>query len=91
MASVFAAGHSDGSFERYIAPNLVNCGSTGSYGPRLARRDGSCGFFLVGLFFCLIGKSPQRGRSSDDRASLRLPVGSSRVCMDGPGNRGSFC
>ena len=23
--------------------------------------------------------------------SLLLPVGSSRVCMDGPGNRGSFC
>ena len=48
-----AAGHSDGSFERYIAPNLVNLGSTGSYGPRLGRRDGSCEFFLVGLFFCL--------------------------------------
>ena len=45
--------HSEGSFERYIAPNLVNRGSTGSYGPRLGRRDGSCGFFLVGLFFCL--------------------------------------
>ena len=48
-----ATGHSDGSFERCIAPNLVNRGSTGSYGPRLGRRDGSCGFFLVGLFFCL--------------------------------------
>ena len=48
-----AARHSDGSFDRCKAPNLVNCGSTGSYGPRLGRRGGSCGFFLVGLFFCL--------------------------------------
>ena len=53
MASTFAVGHSGGAFDCYIAPNLVNCGSTGSYRPRLARRDGSCGFFLVGLFFCL--------------------------------------
>ena len=50
MASIFAAGHSDGSFERYIAPNFVNCGSTGSYGPRLGRRDDSCGFFRLGSF-----------------------------------------
>ena len=48
-----AAGHSDSSFERYIVPNLVNRGSTGSYGPRLGRGDGSRGFFLVGLFSCL--------------------------------------
>ena len=48
-----AAGHSDGSFERYIAPNLVDRGSTGSYGPRLGRRDESYGFFLVAFFFCL--------------------------------------
>ena len=50
MASIFDAGHSGGPFKRYMAPNLVNCGSTGSYRPSLARRDGSCGFFVVGLF-----------------------------------------
>ena len=51
MASISGADHSHGSFGRYIAPNLTNCGSTGSYGPRLGRRDGSRGFFLVGPFF----------------------------------------
>ena len=40
-------------FGRYIAPNLVNCGSTGSYGAKLGRRDGSRGFLLIGLFFFL--------------------------------------
>ena len=54
MGSVSTVGHRDSSFECYIAPNLVNCGSTGSYGPKLARRDGSCGFFLVGLFLSLV-------------------------------------
>ena len=48
--STFRASHSDGSFKHYMAPNLVNCGSTSSYKPRLARRDGSCGFCVVGLF-----------------------------------------
>ena len=51
MASISAAGHSHGSLGRYIAPSPTNCGSTGSYGPRLGRRDGSRGFFLVGPFF----------------------------------------
>ena len=53
MASISAAGHSDGLFGRHIAPALVNCRSTGSYRPRLGRRDGSCGVFPVGSFFCL--------------------------------------
>ena len=53
MASTFAASHSDGSFGHYMAPNCVDCGSTGSCGPRLRRADGSCVFFQVGPSFCL--------------------------------------
>ena len=53
MASISAADHSDGSFGHYIAPNLVNCGSTGSYGPMLGRREGSRGFFCGWAFFFL--------------------------------------
>ena len=48
-----AAGHSDSSFERYIALNLVNRGSTGSYGPRLGRRDDPAGSFWLGSFSAL--------------------------------------
>ena len=48
-----ATAHSDSSFERYIAPNLVNRGSTGSYGPRLGRRDNPVGFFWLGSFSAL--------------------------------------
>ena len=43
--------HNHGSFGRYIAPNLINCGSAGSYRPRLGRRDGSRRVSLFGPFF----------------------------------------
>ena len=51
LASMFAEGHSGGSFQRYIAQIFVICGSTGSYKPRLGRRGECSGFFLVGLCF----------------------------------------
>ena len=50
MAGAFHAAASGALFRCYKASNLVDCGSTGSYRPRRARRDGSCGFFHVGLF-----------------------------------------
>ena len=50
-ASIFAAGRSNDFSERYIAPNLLNRGSTGSW--TQARLEGPILWgFLVGLFIC---------------------------------------
>ena len=53
MASIFAPGHTGGWVQHYMAPNFLNCLPSGSYRPRLPRRDECYWFFFVGLFFYL--------------------------------------